>query len=53
MAPPSAPIEPKKIQKKDTEITAMETDFSMEELSRAISMIRRNSAPGRDGSNTE
>lgn len=49
LAPPSAPIEPKKIQKKDTEITAMETDFSMKELTRAISMIRRNSAPGRDG----
>lgn len=27
----------------------MEKDFNIEELTRAIDMIRRNSAPGRDG----
>lgn len=33
----------------DTELTAMEKDFNIEELIRAIDMIRRNSAPERDG----
>lgn len=49
LAPSSVPIGPRNIQRIDTELTAMEKDFNIEELIRVIDMIRRNSAPGRDG----
>lgn len=49
LAPPSGALDLCKVERTGTETPAMEKDFGFEEMTRAINMISRNSAPGKDG----